>query len=904
MKILKQLLLVPFALIGITVWVQAQESNTFILNEFTSEVTQKAKASVGERVFFELNEEVFEHPQFEKGAIFAFAYESGKTKEFVITKKLKYLPGTTSIMAKERGKRDNVLMFTYSDGALTGTYHNTHESTYKIGFEHELEKNYIERNAQGESGDLACGLHEGGDSLEPPAGFFNDGAPAPKKKSSSSFEYAPSLTTASVDDSVTIDLLMVYSDAAEQWAQSAGAVTDIDDAIAQAMLQAQAVLDNSFTGIELRLVYVHKTDYTGDDSNTSAGDHLRRLTQNPDSPIFAPEDGYDGYMEEVHGLREQYGADLVALLLSEPNTGGIAWRLSSTGGSPYLGFSVNRIQQSNLGYTLIHEIGHNMGNVHSRTQNQNAASESGGLFHYSVGYQNQGNNFHTIMAYADGLQEAPLFSSPDLTFNGVPAGTNNSQTPENNTRSVKEIKRTISNYLPTIVQSPVAEISTNSIEVNLNPDEQTNVVVDLSNNGDSNLLWEVDFEFASAGVTKRNTWSTSYKEVTTPEILERPKELPANFTGYDQMLKGKTAAGEEVLYSTSFENVEGFTNSGAYKGYNEWRSLTDSFFIITSQNPNSGNRNMRLEYDGGGNQFIAAPFFGYLPFGKYEVSFSISLSSTDENYFIRLNDGKTGEQSGGLTIQNGLIYIAYINESDQISYNTFGNGVSIQEGLYYNIRIVYDNVSEKVLYYIDDNLLVESDYIFGNTPSYIEFIHLNGIDGAYMDIDDVEIRRLSVPYPWLSVDDISGFTLNNESAQIGLSFDANGMESGTYETVMKIRTNDPSNQIIEVPITLNVSESVSNQLSDTPHKISLEQNFPNPFNPTTNINYTLAEPSSVQLDVFNIQGQKVATLLQNERVGAGTHQVTFDASALSSGIYMYRLKTATQTLTRQMVLIK
>ena len=86
--------------------------------------------------------------------------------------------------------------------------------------------------------------------------------------------------------------------------------------------------------------------------------------------------------------------------------------------------------------------------------------------------------------------------------------------------------------------------------------------------------------------------------------------------------------------------------------------------------------------------------------------------------------------------------------------------------------------------------------------------------------------------------------------------------------------------------------------------MELSQNYPNPFNPSTTISYSLSEAQTVNLEVFNIQGQKVATLLSDERISAGSHRVTFDASSLSSGVYIYQLKTGTQTLTKQMVLIK
>ncbi|AXJ00409.1 Por secretion system C-terminal sorting domain-containing protein [Cyclonatronum proteinivorum] len=90
---------------------------------------------------------------------------------------------------------------------------------------------------------------------------------------------------------------------------------------------------------------------------------------------------------------------------------------------------------------------------------------------------------------------------------------------------------------------------------------------------------------------------------------------------------------------------------------------------------------------------------------------------------------------------------------------------------------------------------------------------------------------------------------------------------------------------------------------ESPTQITLEQNYPNPFNPTTSIRYTLNASSDVRLDVFNLMGQRVASL-QDGFQQAGTHTVSFDGSQLSSGVYVYRLQAGGQTLTRKMTLVK
>ncbi len=88
-----------------------------------------------------------------------------------------------------------------------------------------------------------------------------------------------------------------------------------------------------------------------------------------------------------------------------------------------------------------------------------------------------------------------------------------------------------------------------------------------------------------------------------------------------------------------------------------------------------------------------------------------------------------------------------------------------------------------------------------------------------------------------------------------------------------------------------------------PNKFSLSQNYPNPFNPSTIINYTLAQNSKVKLEVFNTIGQKVETLV-NKEVTAGTHNVTFNANNLASGVYLYKITTANFSESKKMILLR
>lgn len=93
------------------------------------------------------------------------------------------------------------------------------------------------------------------------------------------------------------------------------------------------------------------------------------------------------------------------------------------------------------------------------------------------------------------------------------------------------------------------------------------------------------------------------------------------------------------------------------------------------------------------------------------------------------------------------------------------------------------------------------------------------------------------------------------------------------------------------------------KLEEIPTQYDLSQNYPNPFNPTTNIKFSMPVEGMVSLKVYDVVGQEVETLLDTYK-GAGTYEVGLDASKLSSGIYMYTLRTEKMSLTKKMLLVK
>ncbi|NWG27338.1 MAG: T9SS type A sorting domain-containing protein [Ignavibacteriaceae bacterium] len=90
---------------------------------------------------------------------------------------------------------------------------------------------------------------------------------------------------------------------------------------------------------------------------------------------------------------------------------------------------------------------------------------------------------------------------------------------------------------------------------------------------------------------------------------------------------------------------------------------------------------------------------------------------------------------------------------------------------------------------------------------------------------------------------------------------------------------------------------------DIPTDYALFQNYPNPFNPKTNIQYAISSRQFVSLKVYDVLGNEIETLV-NEEKPAGKYEITFDASKLTSGIYFYQLKSKSFIETKKMILLK
>lgn len=235
-------------------------------------------------------------------------------------------------------------------------------------------------------------------------------------------------TTAAAAGDTIVDLLVVYTSAAKT---QEGGQAAIEALITLAVDSANQAYSNSQIAMQLRLVHTAEVAY----SESGAMDtDLSRLRSSS-----------DGVMDQVHPLRDQHKADLVALIVDNGgNSCGIAYVMTN---GPRAGFASSAFSVTArdclANDTLAHELGHNMGNAHDRI------TGGTGVYPYSYGYRDEIGKFRTIMAYNCPTISCPrvkYFSNPRLLYNGRPLGIDHTVNPTSsadNARSMNDVRQIV-----------------------------------------------------------------------------------------------------------------------------------------------------------------------------------------------------------------------------------------------------------------------------------------------------------------------------------------------------------------------------------------------------------------------------------------------------------------------------
>ncbi len=216
---------------------------------------------------------------------------------------------------------------------------------------------------------------------------------------------------ASLDSSYVIDVLVVYTAAARS---GAGGTTNMQNLINLAVSETNLGYQRSGVFSSMRLVHTAEINYDEAVLSNSSGwsTALSHLTAR------------DNIIDEVHNLRDSYGADLVVMIVNNMTYCGIGWLMTPTYTNDSVGFSMVSRACATGYYSFAHETGHNMGAHHDRLNTDGGTA----MFNYSYGYHDPNASFRTIMAY-DCPSSCPRinnWSNPEVIYNGKPTGVSSS----------------------------------------------------------------------------------------------------------------------------------------------------------------------------------------------------------------------------------------------------------------------------------------------------------------------------------------------------------------------------------------------------------------------------------------------------------------------------------------------
>lgn len=431
---------------------------------------------------------------------------------------------------------------------------------------------------------------------------------------------------------------------------------------------------------------------------------------------------------------------------------------------------------------------------------------------------------------------------------------------------------------------------------------------------------------------------------------DRPVTLPASDSTLHFVFFNDTPPTNEVILDTKLNFS---VNVGILEGIGFFNSSIDTVHVTGTFNSwnNTANR-LLFNNDSGNYDGLNIPFKGsvgtqvqYKYYIKWDASRDVEES---ENFLSGITHDGSGWEEPGVT-GGGDRILEIVDAADQPVQNQFYNGVepqalmipnNVESGAItvtfsYDMNPAKDNVAQP--------FKPESDsvYLFVDTPFFAltNGITVPGDNGSnfitttpadkerlrFTDDNDDGIYELDLELMLPTLNHIGFRIAYGEPTSEDGSLFANGAGFAAgrrhYQYVKPIVDEDlnvswPSTAKLatltwkatdldwETPPDYSKVSTANENGGEVVKAFGLNQNYPNPFNPTTNISFNLPTAANVNLTVYNLLGQKVATLINGKTMTNGTHAVAFDARSLSSGVYIYRLEAGSFVSNKRMTLIK
>ncbi len=374
---------------------------------------------------------------------------------------------------------------------------------------------------------------------------------------------------------------------------------------------------------------------------------------------------------------------------------------------------------------------------------------------------------------------------------------------------------------------------------------------------------------------------------------------------------------ENVLYVSSGKDVIGFDLSTDDKVFEVNIKEAGELDGITADSDG----NLINVFDGNSSvNFFEAGSYGLIPateqlvLGKeWSILCWVNLTSLNRKTIIdkKMLSIETSSTSLGGNVKNGLII--KLSRNDNTTLKIKGNANSLTTNRWHHIAISYSIAQQEFLCFVngiqqtlsvnDSTIMateiaenINSPIIIGNRALLTQHL-LGAIDELQIwnkALSQNEISSLIDNPPSGSEDNLSGYWKMNEGNGI-IFYDIASNNNGELINGAYCCGYDPN----DVTTVNHPREKVS------VHNLtfSIEQNYPNPFNPSTNINFTIPSSGNVKIILFNVLGEKVFDLME-QNLSAGKHSYMFSEKTLSSGVYFYSIVYGGKAITKKMILLR
>ncbi|MFH1844137.1 MAG: MXAN_6640 family putative metalloprotease [bacterium] len=452
-----------------------------------------------------------------------------------------------------------------------------------------------------------------------------------------------------------------------------------------------------------------------------------------------------------------------------------------------------------------------------------------------------------------------------------------------------------------VVLIPQITLDPTSFDKTMDPDSYDTELLEIGNTGEvgSSLDFSVVVQGSApkAGGEKSIGGSTFICDASTYEsgTTATLSFTVYNASGDDEWLSDVTLdfpSGITVTSSTNFVGgtygpmtTDGSSGNGALVSWHGDTGSPNYYGVVVGGESATGTVN--VSYDGG----LAGPkYLAYTVTGDgwgatpHTMSGNIVLTAAGPTITVTAPDG--GE-------------VLAINDSVDITWSSTGGLIDVKIDLSRNGGGSWESISASTT---NDGFF---NWTVNGPAAAVCLVRVSALDDSVSDTSDA-VFTIYKPVDWLTVNPDTGSVPQGSTQNVTLQFDSAGMAQGDYTAYLVITHNGPGSPSV-VPVTLHVNDSLSGA-GGLPYTFHFDGNYPNPFNPTTTIVFTLARPGKAAVDVFDLQGRLVRTVWQGD-LQSGSHHLQWNGRddngrMVAAGTYFGRLHTAERTETCKMVLAK